>query len=83
MDEGKTRGVISVVIKREGVKISISTHRRDIKNTINKIKTGSVLYEKDTAQEGERVHAQDERNNASAETIPNTGSGGGSLEAGT
>jgi hypothetical protein len=45
----KTDIVISVVVDIEGKPISISTHRRDMGNTLNKIKKGNILYEKEAA----------------------------------
>ncbi|MDR0655964.1 MAG: hypothetical protein LBG22_06570, partial [Treponema sp.] len=73
IETGKTRGVISVVIKKEGKNVSISTHRRDINNIANKIKKGNILYEKNVAKN---------EDNASAETIPSQASDGGSLKTG-
>jgi hypothetical protein len=69
----KTKGVISVVIKREGKSISVSTHRRDINNITNKIKKGNILYEKNVAKN---------EDNASAEATPSQASDGGSLKTG-
>lgn len=45
----KIDAVISVVVDIGGLPVSISTHRRDVKNTLNKIKKGGILYEKETA----------------------------------
>ena len=45
----KTDAVISVVVDIGGLPVSISTHRRDVNNTLNKIKKGGILYEKETA----------------------------------
>jgi hypothetical protein len=43
---GKAAAVISVIIKKDGERISISTHRREANNVVNKIKKGNILYEK-------------------------------------
>jgi hypothetical protein len=47
--DSKMDAVISVVVDIGGVSVSISTHRRNVNNTLNKIKKGGILYEKDTA----------------------------------
>jgi hypothetical protein len=52
-DEERLKGLMSVVIDRNGTKIIISTHRRKPNNIINKIKNpADLLYEK---QIGEAV----------------------------
>ncbi|MDR0321670.1 MAG: hypothetical protein LBI28_09220 [Treponema sp.] len=56
IEDEKTKAVLSVVITKEGEKISISTHRRDLSNVLNKIKKDNILYEKDIVQKDDRVH---------------------------
>jgi hypothetical protein len=74
--------IVSVVISMDGEKISISTHRRDLNNVVNKIKAGNILYEKDAALNGQSTHGSENQDNASAEATPSTGSNGGSLGTG-
>jgi hypothetical protein len=80
---GKIKAIVSVVVEKEGQRISISTHNKDLNNLVNAIKKGNILYEKDVAQKGGfHVHASKKRDNASAEATPNAGSSGGSLKTG-
>jgi len=81
-DKGKPKTVVSVVVDRDGINVSISTHQKDLENVLRKIEKGGVLYEKDAAQNGGRAHAPKERDNGPAEPTPNAGSHGGSLETG-
>ncbi|MCL2174465.1 MAG: PBECR2 nuclease fold domain-containing protein [Treponema sp.] len=82
IENQETKAVISVVIEKEGKKISISTHRRGLNNVINKIKEGNILYEKNITLTSGHAHASKKQDNASAETTPNMDSGGGSLKTG-
>jgi hypothetical protein len=46
-DSKRIKGVLSIVIEMSNIKISISTHRRDPENILNKIKKATYLiYEK-------------------------------------
>ena len=45
---GKYKIVQSIVVKIDGVNVSVSTHEKDINNVLNKIKQADQVIYKDT-----------------------------------